>query len=122
MSCRMLLLAVALACSSVSGARADGNSGAADPALEIGAIHTYASEAQARASCRDPVVWADRYAGYFYRRHDKEYAKTAQGSYACQGNALKGNYWGTSPLSSMAKGHGPGRVFPYTPLPQPPTS
>ena len=91
------------------------NSGAAEPDLMIGAITTYRSRAEADAACgRDPVVWADRYAGYYYWPREKQFAATGQGAYACLHNAQHGNYWDTSPMSSMA--HSPGREFPYTPL------
>jgi hypothetical protein len=92
-----------------------GNSGKPDPDLMIGAITTYASEKEARASCgRDPVVWADRYAGYYYRPNEKEYGNRGEGSFACLHDAKKGNYWDTSPLSSMVHEHG--RTFPFTPI------
>ncbi len=117
---RSTALIIALSMLPPTAARADGNSGAADPELEFGAITTYPSEAQARAACpQDAVVWADRYAGYFYRPGETQYGATSHGAYACLHVALGSNYWDTSPLSSMAGGHGPGRVFPYNPLPQP---
>ena len=94
-------------------ARADGNSGAADAELEFGAITTYATESVAKASCgKDTVVWADRYAGYYYFRREKEYAKTHDGAFACMSDARRSNYWSTGPMGGMAEGHGNGREFP----------
>lgn len=94
-------------------AHAAGNSGAPDDELEIGAITTYPSEERARAACgKDTVVWADRYAGYYFFKREPQYGHTALGSFACWHNAKKGNYWDTSPMSGMGEGHGPGRQFP----------
>lgn len=101
-------------------ARADGNSGIPDEKLQIGRLKTFRTEKEALASCRrNSVVWADRYAGYYYFKREKEYGQTAEGAYACSDAADKSNYWGTSPLAGMARGHGPGRKFPFTPLPEP---
>lgn len=91
-----------------------GNSGAADPALLLEPIATYPTQAAARLACgKDPVVWADRYEGFYYRLSEPKYGRSAAGAYACQHAAMGGNYWDTSPLSSMA-GH-PGKSFPFTP-------
>jgi len=113
---RRIGLLVGLAFCVASTARASqGNAGIADPDLLIGSITTYPSETAARLSCKkDPVVWADRYAGYYYWPREKQYGATDQGAFACLHDALKGNYWDTSPMSSMA--HQPGKNFPYTPL------
>ena len=96
-----------------AAARAGGNSGAADPVLEFGAITTYPSEDQARASCgRDIVVWADRHAGYFFFKREQQYGTTSEGAFACKNNVENANYWSSGPMGGMAKGHGSGRVFP----------
>ena len=92
-----------------------GNSGAADSALLLGPLATYATPDAARLACgRDPVVWADRYEGFYYGPSEPKYGHTASGAYACRQDATRGNYWDTSPLSSMA-GH-PGKSFPFTPV------
>ena len=111
----------ALAFLATGPARADGNAGDPDEQLRIGRINTFATEGQARAACgRDSVVWADRYAGYYYWPRDKAYGQTAQGAFACWHAVMRSNYWDTGPLGSMAYGHGPGRVFPIDPLPSSP--
>lgn len=104
-------------------AKAEGNAGTPDSEIQIGKIETYKSEGQAKLRCgRDTVVWADRYAGYIYFPREAEYGRSPQGSFACLNNAKNSNYWTTGPMSSMGKGHGPGRNFPFTPIPLPPTS
>ena len=101
-------------------AKAEGNSGIPDEKLQIERLKTFRNEREALASCgKNSVVWADRYAGYYYWKREKEYGRTAEGAYACSDAADKSNYWGTSPIAGMARGHGPGRNFPFTPLPQP---
>ncbi len=116
-----LVVAALVGCS--GSARADGNAGTPDTEIEIGEIKTFTSEGQAKLGCgRDTVVWADRYAGYIYFPRETEYGRTSQGSFACLKNAKDANYWSTGPMSSIAKGHGPGRNFPFTPIPLPPTS
>ena len=93
------------------------NNGAPDTELEIGGITTFDTQADARTHCgRDTVIWADRYAGYIYFPREPQYGRSEQGAFACLHDALNSNYWTTGPLSSMAKGHGPGRVFPFTPI------
>ncbi len=109
-------LAAALGCLALvaAGPAPGGNPGTADPALLLGAIATYATPEAARLACgRDPVVWADRYEGFFYAPAEAKYGRTADGAYACRAEARRGNYWDTSPLSSMA-GH-PSKSFPFTP-------
>ena len=99
---------------------ADGNSGAPDEELRIRPLKTFRTEREAQAFCdKDPVIWADRYAGYYYWKRNKEYGRTSEGAYACWHSAEKSNYWDTSPMAGIARGHGPGRVFPFTPFPQP---
>lgn len=108
------ILAFGLALLLAAPARAE-NSGAADPGLLLGAIRTFGAEDAAQRACgRDSVVWADRYEGFTYGPGEPKYGKTAAGSYACQQDAMAGNYWDTDPRSSMA-GH-PGRSFPFTPV------
>lgn len=100
---------------------AGGNSGAPDDELRIGPIKTYTDRRQANAACgHDPVVWADRYAGYYYFSHEPQFGHTTEGAFACFHNVRKNNYWGTGPMSSMGEGHGPGRQFPdHFPTPPP---
>ena len=103
-----------LVAAGAAAAAGGGNSGAADPALLLGAIATYATPDAARQACgADPVVWADRYEGFFYAPAEAKYGRTGAGAYACRAEARRGNYWDTSPLSSMA-GH-PSKSFPFTP-------
>ena len=105
------LLTAGLAFSTV--ADAGGNSGAPDDELRIGSIRTFTDEHAAAAACgRDPVVWADRYAGYYYFPREPQYGHTADGAFACFYNVRRNNYWGTGPMSSMGEGHGAGRQFP----------
>ena len=100
---------------SVAQAASAGNSGASDPALLLGPIATYATTDAAQRACgRDAVVWADRYEGFYYRPQEPKYGATSSGAYACQHDAMRGNYWDTSPLSSMAGQ--PGKSFPFTPV------
>lgn len=104
-------------------AKAEGNTGKPDAEIQIGEVKTFTSEAEAKQACGlDPVVWADRYAGYVYFSREGEYGRTPQGAFACLKNAQDANYWSTGPISGMAAGHGPGRNFPFTPIPLPPTS
>jgi len=115
-----IVLVVAAAVAIAVPVRAGGNSGESDANFGIGGIRTFPSEGQAKAACgRDTVVWADRYAGYLYFRREKEYGKTTQGSFTCLKIAQGGNYWSTGPMSSIGRGHGPGRNFPFTPIPSP---
>jgi hypothetical protein len=96
-----------------TAARADGNSGAADLELEFGAIRTFTSEGAAKAHCgKDTVVWADRYAGYYFFAREDQYGRTKDGAYACWHEARRANYWSSSPMGSIGEGHGPGRIFP----------
>ena len=120
---RSALLAAVLLLAPLA-ARADGNDGAPDDVLEFGAINTFASERLAKAACgSDAVVWADRYAGYYFFPREPQYGHTAMGAYACWHNAKHANYWSSSPMSSIGDGHGPGRVFPERfPPPTPPGS
>lgn len=98
----------------ISGAAwAAGNPGQADNELEFGAIQTFSSESEAKGGCgRDPVVWADRYAGYYYYPREGKYGKTSDGAFACLTDAKGANYWSTSPMGGIAAGHGVGREFP----------
>ncbi|MDT7951079.1 MAG: hypothetical protein RQ966_06190 [Acetobacteraceae bacterium] len=96
-----------------AAASVGGNDGTPDDELRIGGIKTYPSEEKARLACnKDPVVWADRYAGYIYFPRETQYGRTAQGAFACFDKASKGNYWTTGPMGSIGQGHGPGRQFP----------
>jgi hypothetical protein len=111
---RVIVCLVALGVVLPAVAWADGNSGAPDDDLEIGGINTYATETEARSACGgDTVVWADRYAGYYFFPREAQYGHTSQGAFACWHNAKKGNYWDTSPMSSMGEAH-PGRQFPQS--------
>lgn len=93
------------------------NSGTADADLLLGEIRTFPTEAAARAACgKDTVVWAERYAGYYFRHDEAGYGTKPQGAFACMHNAREGNYWDTNPMSVMGPSH-PGRNFPYQPLP-----
>lgn len=104
-------------------AKAEGNSGKPDTEIQLGEVGTFGSEEQAKRACgRDTVVWADRFAGYIYFPREAEYGRTSQGAFACLKNAEDANYWSTGPMSGMAACHGPGRNFPFTPIPLPPTS
>lgn len=104
-------------------AKAEGNPGKPDTEIQIGEVKTFTSEEQAKRACgQDTVVWADRYAGYVYFPRETEYRRTSQGAFACLKSAQDANYWSTGPMSGMAAGHGPGRKFPFTPIPLPPTS
>lgn len=104
---------ITLAVFASTTARAGDNDGAPDEDLRIGGIKTYPTQDLARLACHDdPVVWADRYAGYIYFPREDEFAHTRQGAFACFHNARKGNYWTTGPMSSIGDGHGPGRQFP----------
>lgn len=107
------ILAVVVLIAMSATARADGNSGEADNDLEFGAITTFLTERQAQSACgSDTVVWADRYAGYFFFRREDKYGKTTQGAYACLKDAERANYWSSGPMGGIAQGHGSGRVFP----------
>lgn len=107
----------------VEPANAEGNAGKPDTEIQIGEVKTFTSEEQAKRACgSDTVVWADRYAGYVYFPREIEYGRTSQGAFACLKSAEDANYWSTGPMSGMAAGHGPGRNFPFTPIPLPPTS
>jgi hypothetical protein len=118
MKLSLMLLSGLAALLPVAARAGSGNSGQAVPDLLIGAITTYATEREARTSCgRDSVVWADRYAGYYYRPNEKEYGTRGEGSYACLSDAKRGNYFDTSPMSSMAQVRG--RTFPFTPITPP---
>lgn len=58
--------------------RAEGNSGIPDEKLQIGRLKTFRNEREALAFCgRNSVVLADRYAGYYYWKREKEYGRTA---------------------------------------------
>ena len=126
-TCHTILLRSALVLSALAGcfrsAHAEGNGGTPDTEIQIGKIEIFKSEAQAKLGCgKDTVVWADRYAGYIYFPREAEYGHTAQGAFACLSKATDANYWTSGPMSSMGRGHGPGRNFPFTPIPLPPTS
>ncbi|HWK46402.1 MAG TPA: hypothetical protein VNT30_16900 [Stellaceae bacterium] len=100
----------------IGAARAQ-NLGNADPDLLLGAIKTFPTEAAAQAGCgKDIVVWAERYAGYYFRRGEAGYGTKEYGAFTCMQSAQDANYWDTNPLSVMGPSH-PGRNFPYPPLP-----
>jgi len=106
----MTVGAVMLACASGRGLAA--NDGQADLGLLLGALTIYPSEAAAGRACHsDRVVWADRFAGFFYDSHDPKYGATKDGGYACQSDAQRARYWSTDPRDAM-EGH-PGRSFPF---------
>lgn len=100
---------------SVTGAWA-ANDGRPDPDLLIDELMTYPSVEAAQRACRnDGVVWADRYAGFYYESREAKFGATQDGSYACASAAKKARYWSTDPRASM-DGH-PGRTFPFDPIP-----
>lgn len=57
-----------------------GNSGEPDPGLVLGPLQTYVTEPAARAACGEgQVVWAERYAGYFYKPGEARFGSAAPG-------------------------------------------
>ena len=84
-----------------------GNSGAVQEQYHLGAIATFATELAAKLACGgDDIVWAERYAGYFYRRDEARYALAPEGADACRKAAYDAGYWGTDLMDSLAKGTG----------------
>jgi hypothetical protein len=101
--------------SAAAAPAAAANDGQAAPDLLLGPVPTYPTEAEARSACgKDAVVWADRYAGYYYLPGEAKFGATPDGAYACKKTAAQANYWDTDPRGSMSGQ--PGRVFPYRPL------
>ena len=80
---------------------AAGNSGAADAELMLGPLRTFGSENEARAVCGPgAVVWAERYAGYFFKPGEERYGHASDGAFACQADAAAANYWDTDPMAA----------------------
>ena len=52
------------------------------------------------------MVWAERYAGYFYRKDEAQYAAVPHGAFACWRDAMDANYWGAGILDTLMKHHG----------------
>lgn len=78
------------------------NLGEPDPELLLGPLQTYATEAAARAACGGgQVVWAERYAGYFYKPGEAQFGVAAFGAYACAKNAAGANYWDSDPMAGV---------------------
>lgn len=105
--------AAGLAAVSLAAAAPVGNSGAAEPDLMLNAIPTYPTEREAEAACaagRGGVVWAERYAGYYFRRDEPQYGTAPSGAYACAADAAGANYWDSDPMSGMMTYHG--KSFP----------
>ncbi len=87
------------------------NSGDADEALMLGRLPTYGTEREAEAACgRDAVVWAERYAGYYFGRGEAQYGSAPFGAYACRKDAAAANYWDTDPIGGVTTWHG--KSFP----------
>jgi len=84
-----------------------GNMGEPDPGLMLGPLQTYATEPAARAACGDGhVVWAERYAGYFYKPGEARFGVAAPGAYACAKDAAGANYWDSDPMAGVMGYHG----------------
>ena len=84
-----------------------GNSGMPDPDLLLGQLQTYASEPAARSACgAGNVVWAERYAGYYYNPGEARYGTSSPGAFACQEDAAQANYWDSDPMAAVMGYHG----------------
>lgn len=84
-----------------------GNPGDPDPALMLGPLQTYTTEQAARAACGEgQVVWAERYAGYFYKPGEARYGTADPGAYACAKDAAGANYWDSDPMTGVMGYHG----------------
>ena len=81
---------------------AAGNPGAADIELMLGPIQTYETEREAQAACgRNGVVWAERYAGYYFKSGEQKYGTVPMASFACEKDMADANYWDTDPMSAV---------------------
>lgn len=109
-SMQMAVCALVLGCAPAGAWAA--NDGRADPDLLLGELNTYSDHDAAERACGvGQVVWADRFAGFFYGSREPKYGATDDGSYACRSDAQKARYWSTDPRDGM-EGH-PGRTFPF---------
>lgn len=111
------VLVLVAACWFAAGGQArgsDGNDGSPDPHYGLGQITVFLSEAEAARACAgDPVVWAERNAGFFYMKDEDKYARSPQGAFACKSEAMKSNYWGTSLMESIQGYHGKDMKWDY---------
>ena len=77
----------------------------------LGPVQTYATEREAEAACgRGGVVWAERYAGYYFKRGEPQYGTAPMGAFACEKAVAGANYWDTDPMSGAMHYHG--KSFP----------
>lgn len=88
-----------------------GNSGAADSELMLGPVQTYDTERAAQAACgQSGVVWAERYAGYYFKPGERQYGVAPMASFACLRDMAGANYWGTDPMDGVLAHRG--KSFP----------
>jgi hypothetical protein len=92
-------------------ASATGNSGAPDPELMLGPLPTHTTEQAAQAACgAGNVVWAERYAGYYYKPGEPRFGAAGPGAFACRKDAEQANYWDSDPMGAVMGYHG--KSFP----------
>lgn len=90
------------------------NDGTPDEQYHLRELHTFTSETEASSACSDDVVvWAERYAGFYYRADEEKYGKAPLGAFACKKEAKIAGYWGTNLMESMEEYVGPSWKWEY---------